>query len=159
MKKYKTLLIALTAVLGWGCDKEMDGGDWNYKDAMILVGQELIYAHNHTIELPAQQCSVDLQIVSEGISGQTSIDTGHFGQNQPDAFSLTLLTPREEAEIYDYAVDSWGVVHKDWPRYLQSIRIIATENKSLRPRTMRFRLWTEDPMVGAADLTIRQAGR
>lgn len=62
----------------------------------------MIYAHNHTVELPAQQCSIDLQIVSEGISGQSSIDADHFGQNLPDAFSLTLLTPRHEAEIYDY---------------------------------------------------------
>ena len=88
MKKYIIPLIALTALTGWGCEEEMVGGDWDYKDAMILVGQELIYAHNHTVELPAQQCSIDLQIVSEGISGQSSIDADHFGQNLPDAFSL-----------------------------------------------------------------------
>ena len=122
MKKYIIPLIALTALTGWGCEEEMVGGDWDYKDAMILVGQELIYAHNHTVELPAQQCSIDLQIVSEGISGQSSIDADHFGQNLPDAFSLTLLTPRHEAEIYDYIVDSWGVEHKEWPRYMQTIR-------------------------------------
>ena len=87
MKKYIIPLIALTALTGWGCEEEMVGGDWDYKDAMILVGQELIYAHNHTVELPAQQCSIDLQIVSEGISGQSSIDADHFGQNLPDAFS------------------------------------------------------------------------
>jgi|GEM_PF-707070 len=159
IKKQITLLIALTALLGWGCEEEMVGGDWNYKDAMILVGQELIYAHNHTVELPAQQCSIDLQIVSDGISGQSSIDADHFGQNLPDAFSLTLLTPRDEAEIYDYIVDSWGVEHKDWPRYMQTIRITATENRFIIPRIMRFRLWTENPQVGAADITVRQAGR
>ena len=136
----------------------MVGGDWDYKDAMILVGQELIYAHNHTVELPAQQCSIDLQIVSEGISGQSSIDADHFGQNLPDAFSLTLLTPRHEAEIYDYIVDSWGVEHKEWPRYMQTIRMTATENRFIIPRIMRCRLWTESPQVGAADITIRQAG-
>ena len=58
MKKYIIPLIALTALTGWGCEEEMVGGDWDYKDAMILVGQELIYAHNHTVELPAQQCSI-----------------------------------------------------------------------------------------------------
>ena len=158
MKKYIIPLIALTARTGWGCEEEMVGGDWDYKDAMILVGQELIYAHNHTVELPAQQCSIDLQIVSEGISGQSSIDADHFGQNLPDAFSLTLLTPRHEAEIYDYIVDSWGVEHKEWPRYMQTIRITATENRFIIPRIMRCRLWTESPQVGAADITIRQAG-
>ena len=45
MKKYIIPLIALTALTGWGCEEEMVGGDWDYKDAMILVGQELIYAH------------------------------------------------------------------------------------------------------------------
>ena len=49
MKKYIIPLIALTALTGWGCEEEMVGGDWDYKDAMILVGQELIYAHNHTV--------------------------------------------------------------------------------------------------------------
>ena len=44
MKKYIIPLIALTALTGWGCEEEMVGGDWDYKDAMILVGQELIYA-------------------------------------------------------------------------------------------------------------------
>ena len=158
MKKQIAILIALTTVLGWSCEEEMVGGDWDYKDAKILVGQELIYAHNHTIELPAQQCSIDLQIISQGIYRQTSIDADHFGQNLPDAFSLALLTPRDEAEVYDYIVDSWGGEHKEWPRYLQTIRISATENRFIIPRIMRFRLWTESPMVGAADITIQQAG-
>lgn len=39
MKKYIIPLIALTALTGWGCEEEMVGGDWDYKDAMILVGQ------------------------------------------------------------------------------------------------------------------------
>ena len=159
MKKYITLLIVLTAMLGWSCKEEMDGGDWDYKDAMILVDQDLIYAHNYTLELPAQQCTVDLQIVSQGIYRQTSIDTDHFGQNLPHAFSLTLLTPRDEAEVYDYIVDSWGVVHKEWPRYLQTIRISAKQNTFILPRIMKFRIWTPGSLdSSAADVTIWQAG-
>lgn len=158
MKKYIIPLIALTALTGWGCEEEMVGGDWDYKDAMILVGQELIYAHNHTVELPAQQCSIDLQIVSEGISGQSSIDADHFGQNLPDAFSLTLLTPRHEAEIYDYIVDSWGVEHKEWPRYRKPFRITAHGKPIYHPATAVPPLGRKVLQVGAADITIRQAG-
>ena len=159
MKRYITLLIASTAMLGWSCKEEMDGGDWAFRDACILDGGNLVEAHDYTLELPAQQCTVDLQIVSSGIYRQTSIDTDHFGQNLPDAFSLTLMEPLQEAEIYDYIVDSWGVEHKDRPRYLQTVRITATENRFFLPRIMRFRLWTENPQVGAADITIRQAGK
>ena len=158
MKKHISILIALCAMLCCACEEEQVGGDWNCRDASILDGGNLVEAHNYTLELPAKQCSVNLQIVSSGINRQTAIDTDHFGQNLPHAFSLTLLETLDEAEIYDYTVDSWGVVHKEWPRYLQTIRITATENRSIIPRIMRFRLWTEDPQVGAADITILQAG-
>ena len=158
MKNHTKILVILLAILCWGCKEEEVGGDWDFRDAYILDGENLVEAHNYTLELPAQQCTVDLQIVSQGIYRQTSIDTDHFGQNLPHAFSLTLLTPRDEAEVYDYIVDSWGVVHKEWPRYLQTIRISAKQNTFILPRIMRFRIWSESPMVGAADVTIWQAG-
>ena len=159
MKTYTTLLVTFLAMLCWSCEEEQVGGDWNFRDACILDGGNLVEAHNYTIDLPAQQCTVDLKIVSSGINSQQAIDTDHFGMNLPDTFSLTLMETLEEAEIYDYTVDSWGVVHKEWPRYLQTLRISATENSFILARIMKFRIWSEDPQVGAADLTIRQAGK
>ena len=158
MKNHTKILVILLAILCCACEEKSVGGDWDFHDAYVLDGENLVEAHNYTLELPAQQCTVDLQIVSQGIYRQTSIDTDHFGQNLPHAFSLTLLTPRDEAEVYDYIVDSCGVVHKEWPRYLQTLRISAKQNTFILPRIMRFHIWSESPRVGAAAVTIRQAG-
>ena len=113
MKNHTKILVILLAILCCACEEKSVGGDWDFHDAYVLDGENLVEAHNYTLELPAQQCTVDLRIVSSGIHSQQAIDTDHFGMNLPHAFSLTLMEPLEEAEIYDYAVDSWGVVHKD----------------------------------------------
>ncbi len=159
MKKHITILVALFAIFCCACEEEQVGGDWDFHDAYILDGENLVEAHNYTLELPAQQCTVDLQIVSSGIYSQRSIDLDHFGMNLPDAISVTLTKGLEEAEIYDYSIDSWGVVHKDRPRYLQTVSISAKQNAFILPRIMRFRIWTPGSLdSGAADITIRQAG-
>lgn len=146
-------------MLGWSCEEKMDGGDWDFHDAYILDGENLVEAHNHTIELPAQQCSIDVKIVSSGIYSQQSIDLDHFGMNLPDAISITLTKKLEEADIYDYAVDSWGVVHKDRPRYLQALSISAKQNVLKLPKIVKFRIWTPGALdSSAADITVRQGG-
>lgn len=90
MKKHTTISIALLALLCCACEEKQVGGDWDFHDAYILDGENLIEAHGYTVELPAQQCTVDLQIVSSGIYNQQSIDLDHFGMNLPDAISVTL---------------------------------------------------------------------
>ena len=146
MKKHTTISIALLALLCCACEEKQVGGDWDFHDAYILDGENLIEAHGYTVELPAQQCTVDLQIVSSGIYNQQSIDLDHFGMNLPDA-------------IYDYTVDSWGVVHKDRPRYLQTVSISAKQNAFKLPRIVKFRIWTPGALdSSAADITVRQAG-
>ena len=159
MKKHTTISIALLALLCCACEEKQVGGDWDFHDAYILDGENLIEAHGYTVELPAQQCTVDLQIVSSGIYNQQSIDLDHFGMNLPDAISVTLTKKLEEAEIYDYNVDSWGVVHKDRPRYLQTVSISAKQNAFKLPRIVKFRIWTPGALdSSAADITVRQAG-
>ena len=159
MKNHTKILVILLAILCCACEEKSVGGDWDFHDAYVLDGENLVEAHNYTLELPAQQCTVDLRIVSSGIHSQQAIDTDHFGMNLPHAFSLTLMEPLEEAEIYDYAVDSWGVVHKDRPRYLQTLRISAKQNTFILPRIMKFRIWTPGSLdSSAADVTIWQAG-
>lgn len=86
MKKHTTISIALLALLCCACEEKQVGGDWDFHDAYILDGENLIEAHGYTVELPAQQCTVDLQIVSSGIYNQQSIDLDHFGMNLPDLF-------------------------------------------------------------------------
>ena len=141
------------------CEEKQVGGDWDFHDAYILDGENLIEAHGYTVELPAQQCTVDLQIVSSGIYNQQSIDLDHFGMNLPDAISVTLTKKLEEAEIYDYTVDSWGVVHKDRPRYLQTVSISAKTKCVQTPQNCKIQdLDTGALDSSAADITVRQAG-
>ena len=148
MKKHTTISIALLALLCCACEEKQVGGDWDFHDAYILDGENLIEAHGYTVEF-----------VSSGIYNQQSIDLDHFGMNLPDAISVTLTKKLEEAEIYDYTVDSWGVVHKDRPRYLQTVSISAKQNAFKLPRIVKFRIWTPGALdSSAADITVRQAG-
>ena len=50
MKKHTTISIALLALLCCACEEKQVGGDWDFHDAYILDGENLIEAHGYTVE-------------------------------------------------------------------------------------------------------------
>lgn len=154
MKKYIAVWIALLAILNISCEKEDAKGGWFVHGVYILQNDELVQAHDHTIEIPSEEGSIELQLVAEEI-------TQIWILNKSDAISVECLTDcsSEDAVVYDYLTLSGDGRYWKVPRYIQTIRISADANNGKRSRTMKFRLTTTSAIPECADMTVRQNGK
>lgn len=154
MKIRFAVYIALIAILGGACDEHQDGPSFIVHGVYILQNEELVCAHNYTVDIPSQQGTVELKLVAQPIRRIRKL-------SESDHISVDLVTDcsSEDAIVYDYlSIPSDGQILKE-PRYIQVIRINAEENSGKSSRTMKFRMETSSGIPECADLSIRQVGR
>lgn len=154
MDKIINCVLALSFVFMGSCEKEDAKGGWFVHGVYILQNDELVQAHDHTIEIPSKEGSIELQLVAEEI-------TQIWILNKSDAISVECLTDcsSEDAVVYDYLTLSGDGRFWKVPRYIQTIRISADANNGKRSRTMKFRLTTTSAIPECADMTVRQSGK
>ena len=98
----------------------------------MLDGQQLVETDGYILELPAEQNTVELRIVSKGVQefGIGGYPMSGLGEYKVEGFTIKV-TPdpaSEKLEIYDYIdVEYKGEQHRI-PRYLQTLRLGADTN-------------------------------
>lgn len=154
MRKHIAILIASFAILNVSCEEKEWLGGWESHDVYLLQTDELVPAHGYTVDVPSEAGSVELQVVALKITGIRVL-------SKADALSVESLTDctSEDAVVYDYLTGYSDGEARQYPRYVQTIRISVDANKGKRSRTMRFRLVTASGYPECADMTVRQAGK
>ena len=156
MKKIFAILIALSALSNFSCkekEEEYTEGGLVFGGIYMLDGQQLVETDGYILELPAEQNTVELRIVSKGVQefGIGGYPMSGLGEYKVEGFKL---------EIYDYIdVEYQGEQHCV-PRYLQTLRLGADTNTG-QQKEIRIRFITNIPnyWMEWSQLTVRQAGR
>ena len=127
MKKIFAILIALSALSNFSCkekEEEYTEGGLVFGGIYMLDGQQLVETDGYILELPAEQNTVELRIVSKGVQefGIGGYPMSGLGEYKVEGFTIKV-TPdpaSEKLEIYDYIdVEYKGEQHRI-PRYLQT---------------------------------------
>ena len=157
MKKIFAILIALSALSNFSCkekEEEYTEGGLVFGGIYMLDGQQLVETDGYILELPAEQNTVELRIVSKGVQefGIGGYPMSGLGEYKVEGFTIKV-TPdpaSEKLEIYDY-IDV---------RYLQTLRLGADTNTG-QQKEIRIRFITNIPnyWMEWSQLTVRQAGR
>ena len=132
----------------------------------MLDGQQLVETDGYVLELPAEQNTVELRIVSKGVQefgiGE-NIPMSGLGEYKVEGFTIKV-TPdpaSEKLEIYDYIdVEYKGEQHRI-PRYLQTLRLGADTKHRTAKRESGYgssRTFRSHSMEWR-QLTVRRAGR
>ena len=151
MKKIFAILIALSALSNFSCkekEEEYTEGGLVFGGIYMLDGQQLVETDGYILELPAEQNTVELRIVSKGVQ--------EFGIG---GYPMSGLG-EYKVEIYDYIdVEYKGEQHRV-PRYLQTLHLGADTNTG-QQKEIRIRFITNIPnyWMEWSQLTVRQAGR
>ena len=132
MKKIFAILIALSALSNFSCkekEEEYTEGGLVFGGIYMLDGQQLVETDGYILELPAEQNTVELRIVSKGVQefGIGGYPMSGLGEYKVEGFTIKV-TPdpaSEKLEIYDYIdVEYKGEQHRV-PRYLQTLHLGA----------------------------------
>lgn len=105
----------------------------------MLDGQQLVETDGYILELPAEQNTVELRIVSKGVQefGIGGYPMSGLGEYKVEGFTIKV-TPdpaSEKLEIYDYIdVEYKGEQHRV-PRYLQTLHLGATRTPDSKRRS------------------------
>ena len=135
MKKIFAILIALSALSNFSCkekEEEYTEGGLVFGGIYMLDGQQLVETDGYILELPAEQNTVELRIVSKGVQefGIGGYPMSGLGEYKVEGFTIKV-TPdpaSEKLEIYDYIdVEYKGEQHRV-PRYLQTLHLGADTN-------------------------------
>ena len=167
MKKIFAILIALSALSNFSCkekEEEYTEGGLVFGGIYMLDGQQLVETDGYILELPAEQNTVELRIVSKGVQefGIGGYPMSGLGEYKVEGFTIKV-TPdpaSEKLEIYDYIdVEYKGEQHRV-PRYLQTLHLGADTNTG-QQKEIRIRFITNIPnyWMEWSQLTVRQAGR
>ena len=167
MNKIFAILIALSALSNFSCkekEEEYTEGGLVFGGIYMLDGQQLVETDGYILELPAEQNTVELRIVSKGVQefGIGGYPMSGLGEYKVEGFTIKV-TPdpaSEKLEIYDYIdVEYKGEQHRI-PRYLQTLRLGADTNTG-QQKEIRIRFITNIPnyWMEWSQLTVRQAGR
>ena len=167
MKKIFAILIALSALSNFsGKDKEEEytEGGLVFGGIYMLDGQQLVETDGYILELPAEQNTVELRIVSKGVQefGIGGYPMSGLGEYKVEGFTIKV-TPdpaSEKLEIYDYIDVEYKGEQHCVPRYLQTLRLGADTNTG-QQKEIRIRFITNIPnyWMEWSQLTVRQAGR
>ena len=161
------MLIALSALSNFSCkekEEEYTEGGLVFGGIYMLDGQQLVETDGYILELPAEQNTVELRIVSKGVQefGIGGYPMSGLGEYKVEGFTIKV-TPdpaSEKLEIYDHIdVEYKGEQHRI-PRYLQTLRLGADTNTG-QQKEIRIRFITNIPnyWMEWSQLTVRQAGR
>ena len=109
MKKIFAILIALSALSNFSCkekEEEYTEGGLVFGGIYMLDGQQLVETDGYILELPAEQNTVELRIVSKGVQefGIGGYPMSGLGEYKVEGFTIKV-TPdpaSEKLEIYDY---------------------------------------------------------
>ena len=109
MKKIFAILIALSALSNFSCkekEEEYTEGGLVFGGIYMLDGQQLVETDGYILELPAEQNTVELRIVSKGVQefGIGGYSMSGLGEYKVEGFTIKV-TPdpaSEKLEIYDY---------------------------------------------------------
>ena len=120
MKKIFAILIALSALSNFSCkekEEEYTEGGLVFGGIYMLDGQQLVETDGYILELPAEQNTVELRIVSKGVQefGIGGYPMSGLGEYKVEGFTIKV-TPdpaSEKLEIYDYIdVEYKGEQHR-----------------------------------------------
>ena len=151
MKKIFAILIALSALSNFSCkekEEEYTEGGLVFGGIYMLDGQQLVETDGYILELPAEQNTVELRIVSKGVQefGIGGYPMSGLGEYKVEGFTIKV-TPdpaSEKLEIYDYIdVEYKGEQHRV-PRYLQTLHLGADTNTG-QQKEIRIRFITNIP--------------
>ena len=135
MKKIFAILIALSALSNFSCkekEEEYTEGGLVFGGIYMLDGQQLVETDGYILELPAEQNTVELRIVSKGVQefGIGGYPMSGLGEYKVEGFTIKV-TPdpaSEKLEIYDYIdVEYKGEQHR--------IHVISKRSVSAPTRT------------------------
>ena len=145
MKKIFAILIALSALSNFSCkekEEEYTEGGLVFGGIYMLDGQQLVETDGYILELPAEQNTVELRIVSKGVQ-----EFGIGGY------------PMSGLGEYKVEGEYKGEQHRV-PRYLQTLHLGADTNTG-QQKEIRIRFITNIPnyWMEWSQLTVRQAGR
>ena len=167
MKKIFAILIALSALSNFSCkekEEEYTEGGLVFGGIYMLDGQQLVETDGYILELPAEQNTVELRIVSKGVQefGIGGYPMSGLGEYKVEGFTIKV-TPdpaSEKLEIYDYIdVEYKGEQHRV-PRYLQTLHLGADTNTG-QQKEIRIRFITNIPnyWMEWSQLTVRRADK
>ncbi len=142
MKKFAVLL-GLMMTLLLSCDKYDDPIGGTKRDVFVLQDGRLETLHMQSVELPVGASVQDLQVVSVGVNS--------LSLSGDEGIRCSLLDDVESATVYDTL---YGV-----PRYVQTIRIEASENKSSSGKKVRLSISTINPIPELVVVDIVQKKR
>ena len=120
MKKIFAILIALSALSNFSCkekEEEYTEGGLVFGGIFMLDGQQLVETEGYILELPDEQNTVELRIVSKGVQefGIGGYSMSGLGEYKVEGFTIKV-TPdpaSEKLEIYDYIdVEYKGEQHR-----------------------------------------------
>ncbi len=165
MKRLFTILIALSALSNFSCkekEEEYIVGGLVFGGIYMLDGQQLVETDGYLLELPAEQNTVELRIISKGVKGVNIVGYPMSGLAEYKVEGFTIkVTPdpaSEKLEIYDYIdVEYKGGQHRV-PRYLQTFRLSADTNTG-QQKEIQIRFITKIPnyWMEWSQITVRQA--
>lgn len=167
MKKLFVIGIALLAISNFSCKEEEEentNGGLVFGGIYILDEQQLVEADRYLLELPAEQSTVELRIVSKGIEGFGIEKYPMFGlgEYKVDGFSIKVEPDpaSEKLDIYDYIDVEFNEKQYRVPRYLQTLRLRADANTEEQKKEICIGLTTKIPnyLREWCEITVRQAG-
>ena len=159
MKKLFAILLAVCSLLNIACKKEkvgIDGPAFSYDEILVVENDELVLAHEYVLNFPAQGGAVDVKIVSPGMYYSRPLVLS----NQFVVELLDDISEDPESHLYDYVEQEMlnGKI-KVSPRYLQTLRITAEQNKQSASRSSKLDIQTGGRLeCSRAIITLRQAG-
>jgi hypothetical protein len=148
----RLILMVLCSYVIFACQSKFssdvtdDDGGYVYREIFVQSSGSLTPAHGYVYECPVSGGEYELKLISYGVDMIDQLD-----QNTEIALSAGEGFPVTEKDQYDLENGS--------PRYLQTIKIVASENRTGKPREAKFRVLVENYLFYAAEITIRQAGR
>lgn len=147
----RIILVLLFSFVMSSCQSERDSkftnsdGGFIYREIFVQLSNSLVPAHGYVFECPVSGGEYELKLISYGISMIYQDDSNsEIAVSEGEGFPVT------EKDEYDLKNGS--------SRYLQTIKIVASENQSGKPRELKFMVMVERYLFYAADITIRQAG-
>ena len=142
----KTLFLLGLMLSLFGCKKEMkDGGLYYWNIFIINANEELVPAHEYTLNMPAEAGAYDLNTVFE---------SSREGRGM---FCYFLVG---NSEYYKSSVIGTPVAYpKDTKYVMQTVQIQAAENSTGKTRKCIFGLRPDSSAPYAADIVVVQASK
>lgn len=147
MKKLLYFLPLVIVLLAQSCSKpeeEMPMGGYSFDRIYILSSNALVKAHNTTITVPAKSSTIELDIVSYGLSDSKRLS----GDDSISIVEDSFVFPPEETELYD--------IEKGTKLYRQKIHFHTCDNTTTKTKSATFRIISHKFNGFAADITIVQ---